>query len=449
MLAAKLDLARETAAATGALLLAAPRHALAPLRRRARCAEFAALERDAAPVCAPEGPPEVVLRDLVLSCGDASGEAHALALVEELRRRHPGLRVRGFGGSRLAAAGMEVWEPLADLNVMGFRAVAGLLPLFFRSVERFAAELRREPPDAVVLVDYPGLNQRLLRIATHRGVPVVDHLAPQTWAWAPWRARDFVRADALTTLFPFEADWWRRRGGRARFVGHPAGDSLHAVLASPPPRPAEVAGDAPLIGLMPGSRRREVEDNLPNLLAAAELLAARDPRRRFVLPHRRPELAPLLDALLADAAVPVTRLPGRFHEVLPHLTGALCVSGTASLEAALAGVPTVVTYAVPSRLGAAFARHALSVPHVAAVNLLAGEALLPERVGRLVRPEDLAADLEALLEPDRREALVARLHELRRCYAAPGTAARAAGVVEEAVRRRRTEGGPTRSPRGR
>jgi hypothetical protein len=146
-LSALPTVARETAAALGDLLLAAPRHLLGLAGAAARREAFAGLAHDDLPALDEDAPPARPLRRVLLSCGDVSGEAHALRLLEELRARHPALEVAGFGGEKLRAAGMEVWEPLADLNVMGFRDVAAQLPLFFRCVARFTRELRERRPD--------------------------------------------------------------------------------------------------------------------------------------------------------------------------------------------------------------------------------------------------------------------------------------------------------------
>jgi lipid-A-disaccharide synthase len=433
MLAANLDVLREAGAGLGSLLLSLPRHALALLRRDADLREYAQLVRDTIPPDGGDsGPPPKPLRSLILACGDASGEAHAVRLLQALRARHPGLAVRGFGGNRLAAEGMEVWEPLADLNVMGVRDVAARLPLFVRSVRRFAREVRERPPDAVVLVDYPGLNRVLLRIAARRGIPVVDFIAPQLWAWAPWRIRDFRRAQSLLTILPFERDWLARRGARAEYVGHPLGDALAEAGAHEAPEPAALAEPGgPWIGILPGSRLREVRENLPHLLAAARLLHARRPETRFVLPHLRDELWPELHAALRGA--PVLAAPGCFHRVLPRLAGAWAVSGTASLEVALCGVPTVVVYRIRSRLGAWYARHGLTVPFVSGANLLAGRELLPEVVGLECPPEALAERLDALLAPERAAELRGSLRRLRVAHAPPGATLRAARAVERAA----------------
>jgi len=449
MLAAKLDLLRETGAGLGSLLLTLPRHALALRRRDAGLREYALLERDTV----PDGPldgseaPPCALEDVVIGCGDVSGETHAVRLLRELRVRHPRLRARGFGGARLAAEGMEVWEPLADLNVMGIKDVAARLPLFLRAVHRFAAEIRRKPPDAVVLVDYPGLNRVLLRVAARRGIPVIDYVAPQLWAWAPWRVKDFRRAQKLLTILPFERDWYRRHGAAAEFVGHPLGDALAEAGADEAPAPAELdTPGGPWIGILPGSRQREVRENLPGLLAAAALVRARMPEARFVLPHLRAELWPALHAHLAAAPVPVLPAPGCFHRILPRLAGAWAVSGTASVEVALCGVPTVVVYRITSRFGAWYARRALTIPHVGALNLMAGRELLPEIVGLECPPELMAERMLGLLDSGQQAELRATLRRIRTSCAPAGAGARAARAVERAVAdSRRTAAASARS----
>lgn len=428
----ELVVAREAGAALADLLLAAPRQAWALLARRARLARFRALRHDAPPPPGAASPPPRPLRRVLLSCGDASGENHALRLVETLRRRHPGLQAAGFGGARLAAAGVEVWEPLADLNVMGFRDVAARLPLFFRCVARFARELQQRPPDAAVLVDYPGLNRHLLRVAAHARVPVVDYIAPQLWAWAPWRVRDFRRADRLLTILPFERDWYARAGAAAVYVGHPLGDGL-AAAAAEEAAPPQLDPRFRWVGILPGSRRREIQENLPALLAAAGELAARRPDVRFVLPHLRASVWPLLHEHLRAAAVEVTPAPGSYHGVLAQLQAAWVASGTALLEVAAHGVPPVLVYGLSSAVAAWGARHALAVPYVGSLNLLAGEELAPEHVGRSLDPRALADDLEARLEGPRRAQVLASIARLRPHFAVPGAAERAARAVEEAA----------------
>lgn len=418
-------------------MLGIPRQAWSLLARQKRLARFCALQHDALPqpATAPKTPSDRPLK-IVLSCGDASGEAHAVRLLHELRKRHHTVELRGFGGAELEAEGMQVWEPLADLNVMGFKDVLAQLPLFFGCVRRFAQELRDDPPDLVVLIDYPGLNRHLLRVARRAGIPVVDYIAPQLWAWAPWRVRDFRRADRLLTILPFESDWYAQHGAQAAYVGHPLGDGLaqaaEAEAALPEGFSAQ-ADEAMWVGILPGSRKREIQENLPVLLRAAAELQKRQPQVRFVLPHLRSKVDGLLREMLAASPVEVLYAPGCFHRVLPQLRAAWVASGTALLEVAAHRVPPVLVYQVSSRLGAWLSRHWLAVPYVGSLNLIANRELAPEHLGRALDPQALADDLEARLDGPERAQILGEIDALRPAFAEPGTAARTAAILAEIV----------------
>jgi lipid-A-disaccharide synthase len=439
---------REFLLALADLAWGIPRQLLAFAARKRRLAAFQTLRSDPIPTRAADSAASLAKKDrplrIVLSCGDASGEAHAVRMLKELRRIYPKLDVHGFGGQELAAQGMQVWQPLADLNVMGFRDVLAQLPLFFGCVHRFAKQLRDDPPDLVVLVDYPGLNRHLLRVAKRAGVPVVDYIAPQLWAWAPWRVRDFRRADRLLTILPFESDWYARHGASASYVGHPLGDGLQAAADAEAALPAaleEQADDSLAddsladhwVGILPGSRRREIAENLPLLLEAAAILQQRHPRLRFVLPHLRGSVDQQIRQTLAAAPIEVLYAPGCFHRVMPHLRAAWVASGTALLEVAAHRVPPVLVYRVSSRLGAWLSRNWLAVPYIGSLNLIAGRELAPEHLGRHISPEALAKDLEARLDGPVRASVLEAIEELRPAFGEPGPAARTAAILAEIV----------------
>ena len=443
MLAPAFDVLCEFLHALLELVLALPRHLWAFARRRARREQFEGLQRTTLPSPSASGagvgaagtpttPPSRPIRRLVLCCGDASGEQHALRLLAQLRQRHPQMEVEGYGGEGLQQAGMKVWLPLADMNIMGFKDVLAQLPLFFGAVYRFAKALHRQPPDGVILVDYPGLHRHLLRIARRRGVPVVHYIAPQLWAWAPWRVRDFRRADRLLTILPFESDWYAQHGAQTCYVGHPLADALAEDADDRWQPPAE----GRWIAILPGSRKREIRENLKPMLEAARRLQQRIPEARFVLPHMRPQAKAVLEEALAASAVEVEFVFGQFHQVLRSCEAAWVVSGTASLEVAALGLPSVVVYGLSSRLAAWLARHALTVPSIAGANLLAGAPLVPEHCALELDPQALCDDLAAQLVPDRQSQVLRALEDLQQRHLAPGTAQRAALAVEDAIPKR-------------
>jgi len=429
-----VEVVREFAHAMLSLLLGIPRQLASLLMRKRRLAQFRALKHDPLPASLPQleaqGDRDRTPR-ILLSCGDASGEAHALRLLRELRHAYPKLEVVGFGGERLQEEqDMQVWQPLADLNVMGFKDVLAQLPLFFGCVRRFAEELAKQPPDLVLLIDYPGLNQHLLRVAHRAQIPVVDYIAPQLWAWAPWRVRDFRKADRLLTILPFESDWYQQHGAQATYIGHPLGDGLEQAAAEEATLPRDFPGqDEQWVGILPGSRKREIRENLPLLLEAAQLLLAQHPQVRFVLPHMRAKVDGLIRELLASSPVEVVYAPGCFHRALPHLRSAWVASGTALLEVAAYRIPPVLIYRVPSRLGAWLSRRWLAVPFIGSLNLVAGRELAPEHLGREISAEDLANDLSERLVGPKREQILAEIESLRPAFAEKGAARRTAHAI--------------------
>jgi len=366
---------------------------------------------------------------LFVSAGEASGEGHAARLVRALP---PGLRVTAFGGEPLAAAGADVRFHLSDHAVMGVRGVLRQLPLILRAFASYLRLLRDDPPDLVVLVDYPGLHVVMAKAARRRRVPVLHYVAPQYWAWGPWRMRRYRRAvDAVLTILPFETAFFRRFRVPATYIGHPLLDEL----AQHPPDPAAVAAvrATRTLVLLPGSRAAEITGNLPGMLQVAQALRAGDPALRVVLPHKNPRRTALLrEQLHAHGADFVEHHEGT---LAPWLHGAhliLAKSGTGSLEACLSGQPTIVVYQLRGALSTLGYHNILSVPWIAAANLIAGRAVVPEHCFHGADGwQRVTADAERLWRDDAARAEVqAGLAEVRARLGATGATGRVAQVVQ-------------------
>jgi lipid-A-disaccharide synthase len=362
-----------------------------------------------------------------VSAGEPSGEAHAARLVQAL----PEVRCSAFGGPLLAAAGANVRVPLAEAAVMGVRGVLAHLPVILRAFADFLRLLRDDRPDLVVLVDYPGLHVVMAKACKRARVPVLHYVAPQYWAWGPWRMRRYRRAvDATLTILPFETAFFRRFRVPAAYIGHPLLDELRAH----PPEPAAVAAvrASPTLVLLPGSRAAEITANLPGMLRVAAALRARDAAARVVVLHKNPRRARLVRELLAANGANDVEL----HEgpLAPWLAGArlvLAKSGTGSLEACLHGVPTVVVYQLRGPLSTLGYHNILSVPWIAAANLIAGARVVPEHCfhgdgGWLA----VQQDAERLWnDGPARAAALAALVEVRARLGAPGATERVAAIV--------------------
>jgi lipid-A-disaccharide synthase len=331
------------------------------------------------PAPAHSAPPERRLR-LFVSCAEASGEAHALSLVAALRERLAALgapepELTGLGGRRLRAAGVRLAGEPVERAAMGFEGMLASLPYYLGLLEAAARVLRDERPDACALVDSPALHVPLGRIARRYGVPVVHHVAPQLWGWAPWRVAGYRGAvDRALTILPFERAWLERRGVRAHHVGHPLLDQLPAA---PPPRADEASRT---LVLLPGSRAAIIDRNLPWMLSAAARLRLEVPEIEVEVAHTDPAQRARLAGHLARAgAEGWARLAlGDLHGTLERARAALSVSGTVLIDLLHQRLPAVVVYRLASRAEAFFARRLLLAPFFASPNLLAAREVYPE-----------------------------------------------------------------------
>lgn len=367
---------------------------------------------------------------IFISAGEESGDLHGAALARALRERWPGARLLGLGGSRMEAAGVELMAGLGELAVMGFVEVLKHLPFFLELRRRVFAALERERVELVIPIDYPGFNLRLARHARSTGRPVLYYIAPQVWAWHKSRVRDLARdTDEVAVVLPFEEEFLRRAGVRARFVGHPLLD------VAPPALPREAWAEGlgldparPVLGLFPGSRAQEVGRHLALFSEAARRVVA-----------ARGEVQPVIAvpagidrAVYGEAPWPLVPSAGG---LLDFATAALVKSGTTTLEAALAVTPFVVVYRM-NALSYALAKRLVKVPHIALANLIAERRVAPEFVQDAATPETLSAALLPLLDEasaERRE-MVEGLAGVRGKLGGAGAARRvaelAAGLLE-------------------
>jgi len=374
---------------------------------------------------------------ILMVAGEASGDLYGSRLVAALRERDAALAFRGIGGPRMRAAGVEIFADSSELAVVGLTEVLSHWKPIRAAFQRAALELAEGRPDLLLLIDYPDFNLRLAERARRRGVPVVYFISPQVWAWRRSRIRDIARnVRLMLVILPFEEAIYREAGVPVQFVGHPLLDIL------PPPMDALEARKAlgldpqrRILGLLPGSRVKELKTHLPIMLDCARLLRARIGDLQCLIPVAATLEPSDLRAVLED--VPAGERPlllvDRHVEALGAMDAAVIKSGTATLEAALMGVPMVVGYRM-SPLTYALASLLADVPHVALVNIVSGERLVPELVQEAFRPAAVAALLEDLLDnPDRTSELRRRLLAVRARLGAPGCFRRAAEAVLQAV----------------
>lgn len=425
--AVRCEMAR--ALGQGALLLprlvsyvAEQRHARAELEDDLRNA----LDVDPAPVIVV---PRERQLSVFVSCAEVSGELHATNAVRELERivrasGAPAPRFVGLGGSRLAAAGVEIIGSPVDRAQMGL-GVLGSIPWYARLLRDAAARLRQDRPDVLFAVDSPALHVPLARIAARYGVPTVHFVTPQYWGWAPWRVRGYRRSiDRALAILPFESRWYARHGLLVSNVGHPLLDELAAIPATAPPE------DARELVILPGSRAAVIERNLPWMLRVASSLRARLGDVPVVVAHERVEIGRAIKTILerekaADWARAET---GDLHGVLARARTALSVSGTVLLDLLHHSLPTVVVYRLAHGYEARLKDRLLTVPWFSSVNLLAGREIYPEFCFAGEGPIERVVDALARLhkDPVERKNAVAGLQAARRRLGPPGACGRAA-----------------------
>lgn len=372
-------------------------------------------------------------RELMVIAGEISGDMHAAGLVRELRKLDPAIRYYGIGGPRLRAEGVETFHDVREMGVMGIVEVLKRI-LFFRRVFRQMEALARDrKPDAVLLVDYPGFNLRFAASAHAMGIKVLYYICPQVWAWNRARIPKMARiVDRLMAIFPFEPAVFKGTSLKVDFVGHPLVTEIQEVQKAP--LAALPWQGEPRIGILPGSRHTEIDRMLPVFCAAAKRIEKRFPNASFVVPAPTPGIGDHITSLLKrlpDVPTRIAIIQGGARQVFLQSRAALVKSGTATMESALAGCPTVIAYIV-SPLTCWIGRRVATVRFMGIVNIIADRQICPEFLQEQATPQALADALIPLIEDTpERAAMLSGYDEIRTLLGNGGAAERAAQVVHE------------------
>jgi lipid-A-disaccharide synthase len=366
---------------------------------------------------------------ILLSAGEASGDLYAGRLASALKSRGV-TEILGMGGPQMRAAGVELIADSADVAVMGISEVVQKLGILRHTLDRIVETTVARKPKLAVLTDFPGFHLRLARRLNRHDIPCVYFIAPQFWAWRPWRARivkrRFTRA---LCIFPFEESFYRGYGVDATFIGHPLVDIVKPTM----PRAEFLAQhnldpSRPVIGLLPGSRNSEINHHLPPILGATKLIAEKFPGAQFVL-ALAPGLESAATALGANDASGIRTISGATYDVVSSADVAIVASGTASVETALLGTPMVVIYRF-APLTATILRRLVTTPHFAMPNLIAGRKIVPELFQEDCTPARIAEEaFRYLNSPEARAETKSALAEVRTKLGAGGAIERAADII--------------------
>ena len=353
----------------------------------------------------------------MIIAGEASGDLHAANVIKSLRKIDASADIRFFGGDLMAKeAGRDPDLHYDQMNVMGFSEVLRKLPVILRNLRQAKALLREFRPDALILVDYPGFNLKLAKFAHKLHVPVHYFISPKVWAWKEWRVKKIKKyVDRLYSILPFEVGFYKKHHYDVTYVGNPSVQEIAYSLGHIPPKKHFMERQGlddprPIIALLPGSRRGEIRNNLPLMIAAAK----RFPEFQYVVGAAPAVGEKFYREVAQDPGLKVTF--GSTHTLLKYSQAAVVTSGTATLETALIGTPQVVVYRANGvKLSYRIMEKLLKVKYVSLPNLIVGNSVVPELLVHNCTVESITRELSPILQPSpRREWQIAGYRTMQR-----------------------------------
>jgi lipid-A-disaccharide synthase len=379
--------------------------------------------------------------ELMIVAGEASGDAHAAALVKALGELSPETDLTFFGsaGPKMREAGVEAVIKADDLSIVGIPEIARALPMFWQTFRKLKDAAIQRKPYAVILVDFPDFNLRLARSLKKAGLKVIYYISPQLWAWRKYRAQIIRKyVDLLLTILPFEKDWYAEIGiGHVEYVGNPLAGEVRANLSKEEfCRGYDLDAAKPLVALLPGSRHKELARILPVLLEATPLISRRVKDCQFIvaLAGNRSEgevkqIAVKLErggVKLPEENIRIAR--NQTLNALAAADAAIVTSGTATLETAIIGTPMAIVYKT-SPFNFKTLRPLIDVPHFGLINLIAGRRVARELIQDELTPDELCDEVAALLKPENNHGMREKLRQVVDTLGDGGASKRAAEAV--------------------
>jgi lipid-A-disaccharide synthase len=373
---------------------------------------------------------------IFLVTGETSGDIHGAHLALALRQLNPAVELIGVGGSRMLAAGVLLLPHVKRVDAMGVPGIRQLLQ-GWKTLHTLAGYLKRERFDAIILIDSPGLNLRLAKAIAHRSHKIIYYIAPQVWAWGSRRLPLIRRVIShVLAILPFEEAYFQKAGIPCTYVGHPLLDELKPIYDIVHERQQfGLEREGLVIGLLPGSRIREVRDILPAFLSSVQQMRTQYPRLQVILAQAHSLPDSVVNELLGDFRQQVTVIKGRSNEVMAASNLLLVTSGTATLQSALIGTPMVVVYRV-SPVTYHIAKCLVKIPYISLVNILAGKEIVPELIQNRMTPASIAHEALGILQDVRRQHdMIQAFQSIRTSLGGAGASKRAAAyILAEAIK---------------
>jgi lipid-A-disaccharide synthase len=335
---------------------------------------------------------------VLIVAGESSGDLYGAHVVEAMASLAPRVTFYGSGGSEMERRGVNLLFPSSELAVVGLTEVLEKMGHIWRAWKEMKRFIVDQRPHLAVLIDYPGFNLRLARFLNDNAVPILYYVSPQVWAWHASRIKKIAKwVDKMAVILPFEVPLYQQAGVDVEFVGHPLLDVLDTDLSRDEARRnLRVSPDVLLIGLLPGSREREVKALLPPLVGAAKIISKDFPSCRFMLPLASTVRKDLVQGFIAESHLSLDVVEGRTFEVMKAADLLLVVSGTATLEGAIAGVPMVIIYRL-SPLSYLIGRLLVKVKCIGLANIVVGKKVVPELIQGDVTPQRIAHEAAMIL----------------------------------------------------
>ncbi len=331
----------------------------------------------------------------------------------------------------MKGAGVEILVDASEIAVVGLVEIISHFSVIKHAFNLLKNILRSDPPDLVILIDYPGFNIRLAKVAKAAKVKVLYYISPQVWAWRVGRVKKIGKViDRMAVVFPFELPYYEREGIPVTFVGHPLVDSVHpSMTRDSAQRKFGLDPDKKTIGLFPGSRRQEIKSLFPVILESASMLRERLHDVQFILPLASSLSRSDIDPILDKWGIEVTVIEEMGYDVMQVCDAIICVSGTVTLEIAMIGIPMVIIYKV-SPLTYAIARRLVKVDHIGICNIVAGERIVKELIQDEATPERIVDEITRILTDDTYAgAIRTKYNEVREKMGSAGCSEKVAGIA--------------------
>ena len=372
---------------------------------------------------------------ILLVTGEASGDLHGAKLARALRKLDPSIELIGVGGEQMAQAGVKLLPDVARVDVMG---VPGIRQLWrgWKTLRQLSALVKQTRFDAIVLIDSPGMNLRLAKVAAKASQTIIYYIAPQVWAWGRRRLHVIRKVvSRVLVILPFEEAFFRNAGIECDYVGHPLLDELAESYDARRERQVlDLNPDELVIGLLPGSRTKEIQELLPAFVEACQIIQQHYPQLQCVLAQADTISDSLLEGLLGRSSS-VKLIKRRSNQVMAASDLVLVASGTATLQAALVGTPMVIVYRTSS-LTYQIGKRLVTIPYIGLVNVLSEKELVPEILQERATAKNIAQEaLSILSDSNRQRVMKDGFQALRKSLGSPGASKRAAEKILAEIRR--------------